>query len=73
LLASLLSGGDDYEILAAVPPRHDRAFKAAARASGVEVTKIGALTQGAGPAEVHWRGASLALARRSYVHGLGLP
>jgi thiamine-monophosphate kinase len=41
-----LSGGDDYEILAAVPPALAPEFEATATASGVRVTRVGALTPG---------------------------
>jgi thiamine-monophosphate kinase len=40
-----LSGGDDYELLFAVPPRRRRAFEAVAiRPGGLPVTRIGRLT-----------------------------
>jgi thiamine-monophosphate kinase len=71
MLANLLTGGDDYEILAAVPPDRERGFCAAAPASGVDVARIGELTATAGPTEVLWRGRSLVLGARSYVHGRG--
>jgi thiamine-monophosphate kinase len=35
LLATLLTGGDDYEILAAVPPANETGFQAAAAKAGV--------------------------------------
>ena len=44
-LVRALSGGDDYELLFAVPPRRRRAFEAVAiRPGGVPVTRIGRLT-----------------------------
>ncbi len=43
LLASLLSGGDDYEILAAIPPEHGHAFAATAAESAVSVTPLATL------------------------------
>ncbi|MGA9866982.1 MAG: thiamine-phosphate kinase [Acetobacteraceae bacterium] len=36
-----LTGGDDYELLMAVPPAHDAALIAACAAAGVAVTQIG--------------------------------
>jgi thiamine-monophosphate kinase len=69
LLAKLLTGGDDYEILAAIPPRCEREFADAARAAGVGVLRIGALKEGREPTEVLLRGRPLALERRSFVHG----
>lgn len=41
LLRSILAGGDDYEILAAVPPEAATAFERAAAAGAVAVTAIG--------------------------------
>jgi thiamine-monophosphate kinase len=43
-----LSGGDDYEILASVPPEKAAAFESAALAAGVAVTAIGALREETG-------------------------
>lgn len=47
LLELALAGGDDYEVLAAVPPQRAAEFQAAAAASGVAVAEIGRLTDGA--------------------------
>jgi thiamine-monophosphate kinase len=44
----MLTGGDDYEILAAVAPERAEAFAAAAAAAGERVTRIGRLVEGAG-------------------------
>ncbi len=46
LLETVLTGGDDYEVLAAVPPNHAEAFRQAAAESGVAVTEIGRLVPG---------------------------
>lgn len=70
-LATLLTAGDDYEILAAIPPRNEPGFTEAAAQAGVPVTRIGALTNGRGPTEVRFRGRPLPLHRRAYVHGQG--
>jgi thiamine-monophosphate kinase len=44
-LQHVLSGGDDYELLFAVPPRRRRAFEAVAmRPGGILVTRVGRLT-----------------------------
>ena len=44
-----LTGGDDYEILAAVPPRSARDFIAEAKAGArVPVTQIGKIARGRG-------------------------
>lgn len=44
LLDVALTGGDDYEILAAIPPENAAAFEEGALRSGVPVTKIGVLS-----------------------------
>ena len=41
LLTSVLTGGDDYEILCAVAPAQGAAFERAAQAAGITVTAIG--------------------------------
>jgi thiamine-monophosphate kinase len=46
-LGTALSGGEDYELLLAVPRRAGRRFAAAARLARVAVTRIGALTPAA--------------------------
>jgi len=71
-LATLLTVGDDYEILAAIPPRSEPGFREAAAEAGVPVTRIGALTKERGPTEVRFRGRPLPLHRRAYVHGPGV-
>ena len=47
-LADALSGGDDYEILAAVAPGNAAAFRDAARRAGETVTEIGVVGPGTG-------------------------
>lgn len=44
LLSLALSGGDDYEFLAAIPRQNVAAFEAGAKAAGVAVVTIGNLT-----------------------------
>jgi thiamine-monophosphate kinase len=46
LIATILSGGDDYEILCAVAEAAAPAFEAAAAAAGVAVTRIGRASRG---------------------------
>ncbi|MBS0519200.1 MAG: thiamine-phosphate kinase [Proteobacteria bacterium] len=48
LWANILGGGDDYELVIAVPPRRCSALIAAAKAAGVGVTHIGAFARGKG-------------------------
>ncbi len=45
-VSSAVAGGEDYELLFAVPPRRRRAFLAAAKLAKVPVTRIGAVTKG---------------------------
>lgn len=71
LLARLLTAGDDYEILAAVPPARASAFEAAARTARTPVARIGFLAEGDAPTQVLWMGKPLPLTRRSWVHGRG--
>lgn len=47
LPAACLTGGDDYELLMAVPPDRTEALERAAREAGVPVTRIGAFEAGA--------------------------
>ena len=54
-----LTGGDDYEVLAAVPPGACAAFEAAAAAAGVPVSRIGALVRGAGVPSIMHQGSPL--------------
>ncbi|MGQ7792751.1 thiamine-phosphate kinase [Faunimonas sp. B44] len=69
LFGALVSGGDDYEILAAVPPGSEAAFVADAGGAGVPVRRIGMLVEGSGPVQVTRGGRLLELAERAYVHG----
>ena len=48
LAQRIVAGGDDYEILAAVPAAQASAFQAAAAEAGVRVTRIGSRIAGAG-------------------------
>ena len=42
-----MTGGDDYEILAAIPASLAEDFRVSAGAAGVQVTEIGALDESA--------------------------
>jgi thiamine-monophosphate kinase len=48
-LRSVLTGGDDYEILATVPEASAKAFAHDATEAGVAVTRIGQVSAGGGP------------------------
>jgi thiamine-monophosphate kinase len=52
-LSTCLTGGDDYELLLAVPPDAERALMAAARRAGMPVTQIGRFRAGAPQVIVH--------------------
>ena len=45
-LTTCLTGGDDYELLLAVPPEHEAALHQAAQACGIPVTRIGGFHPG---------------------------
>jgi thiamine-monophosphate kinase len=54
-LTACLTGGDDYELLLAVPPSHSNALQQAAARAGMAVTRVGHFHRG--PAEVTVRQA----------------
>ncbi|HET6608692.1 MAG TPA: thiamine-phosphate kinase [Rhodopila sp.] len=55
-LVTCLTGGDDYEVLMAVPPEREQALLAVAAGAGMAVTRVGHFTSG--PVEVMVRRAS---------------
>jgi len=65
---AVLAGGDDYEILASVPPQHQTAFQRSAAAAGIAVTRIGSLTLGSGISIEADDGGRLDLARSGWDH-----
>lgn len=70
-LAQLLSGGEDYEMLATVPPSVVEDFVRAARDAGVAATCIGIVTSGAPRAlVVDESGAEIRLAVTGWDHFL---
>lgn len=64
----LVTGGDDYEILAAVPPARLDAFLAAAAEAGVATAAIGTVTEGEGTPVFRRGGIERRYARGSYSH-----
>lgn len=68
LLTSVLTGGDDYEVLAAVAPDQAEAFRSAAATSGVTVTEIGRLAVGAGVTVTAADGRPLDVATAGWDH-----
>jgi thiamine-monophosphate kinase len=68
MLETILTGGDDFEVIATVPPARLAAFKAAARRAGIPLTEIGRVTAGK---TVNLRapdGRLLRFARGSFSH-----
>ena len=68
-LTACLTGGDDYELLLAVPSEHEAALHQAARAARVAITRIGAFRSG--PPEVVVRGTDgepMSLDRGGWSH-----
>src|SRR3984893_17487480 len=65
----IVSGGDDYEILCAIPENRFEAFARAAAIAGVAVTSIGTVIAGeAAPRFLDGEGNEIALPRLSYSH-----
>lgn len=71
LVARLLTAGEDFEILAAVPADKRAAFEGKARAAGLTVTEIGKLVEGHNLTTVLFDSRPLGLTRRAFVHGAG--
>lgn len=69
LIQTILSGGDDYEILCASPAARVEAFMAAARVLGVTATEIGRVTAGREhPRFLDADGKSVTFGRASFSH-----
>ena len=67
LIETILTGGDDYEVLLTLAPQKFAAFRAEADRAGVAVTEIGRMTSGQG-ARFLRDGKTLRFARPSYSH-----
>jgi thiamine-monophosphate kinase len=68
-LADLLTGGEDYQVLAAIAPERAAEFERLAAATGTSVTRIGAIDDvAAGVRVVDERGDALAFARTGWDH-----
>lgn len=63
-----LTGGDDYELLLAVPPAQVPALRALAENAGIPVTRIGAFVPGEGVTVLDGHGAPVALDRAGWSH-----
>jgi thiamine-monophosphate kinase len=68
LIETILSGGDDYEILCTVPPSQGEAFITAAKVVGVDATEIGRVTTGEGAPRFVAEGKPLSLGETSFSH-----
>jgi thiamine-monophosphate kinase len=69
LAETILTGGDDYEILCAVPRSRCASFEAEAGAAGVLITPVAKAVAGKDPPNFKDNeGNSLAFARRSFQH-----
>lgn len=64
----IVSGGDDYELLIAVPPDRTQRFEAAAADCGVMVTRVGRCVTGAGVEISAAGGRPMRLARPGWDH-----
>ena len=63
-----LTGGDDYEIVCAVPPGRAESFKAAAKAADVPVNEIGVVAEGEGARFIGPDGEPLSFRNVSFSH-----
>lgn len=67
-IETILTSGDDYEILAAVPPHAERQFIALAADESVPVTRVGTLAIGDGLEVITADGGQLQLEKLGYDH-----
>ena len=68
-LASCLTGGDDYELLLAVPPAREAALRQVAQEAGIPVTRVGSFHPGAPCLLVHdLAGRQIALDQPGWSH-----
>ena len=69
LIAPILTGGEDYEILCVVPPDKVRAFTEAASAANVPIADIGRIVAGhAPPRFLDAKGEAMRFSRPGYSH-----
>ncbi len=67
MMQTVLTGGDDYEIVLTLAPENLAAFTAAGQAAGVTATEIGRIATGQG-AQFVSEGKTLSFARPAYSH-----
>lgn len=69
LIAQLITGGDDYELLCAIAPKNADGFERAAKRAGVEVSPLGRFKKGIGvPVFIGADAKPLKLKTLSYSH-----
>jgi thiamine-monophosphate kinase len=68
LMETILTGGDDYEVVATVPYAKMSSLVAAARIAGVALTEIGVVKAGEGARFLTLSGRELTFARASFSH-----
>jgi thiamine-monophosphate kinase len=68
LIETALTGGDDFEVVATIPPGKLAGFRAAAKRAGVPVTEIGRIAAGSGVRFHAADGRLLTFAHASYSH-----
>jgi thiamine-monophosphate kinase len=69
LLDTMLTGGDDYEVLCTIPSAHLAAFRSSAAATDIAVTVIGQVVAGSvGPRFTDARGQARSFERPSFSH-----
>jgi thiamine-monophosphate kinase len=66
LLETLLTGGDDYELL--FTARDSRAVEAVAKEAGVSITEIGEVTEGVGVSVIDRDGHAITLTKAGFQH-----
>jgi thiamine-monophosphate kinase len=69
LFAIAATGGDDYELIVAVPPESASGFEALAAAAGVDVATVGVAVEGGAPPRFLGRdGGEVSFARGAFSH-----
>jgi thiamine-monophosphate kinase len=68
LLETILTGGDDYELVFTVPPDREADLAGLAARTGVPITRIGRIVSGAGVAVEDASGVSVPLTRVGFRH-----
>jgi thiamine-monophosphate kinase len=67
-IETILTGGDDYEIICTVAPAKVAGFRAAAQAAEVPLTEIGTVAAGEGVCFVDGSGQAMTFKRASFSH-----